>query len=374
MIVLVPAYTPSVSLVRLTRELMAADPDVSVVIVDDGSGGSSVAVFAEAVEAGAVLLRHPANRGKGAALRTGFAYIVAEHPGEDVVTADADGQHTVHDILRIAEGMRVDAAAGDPRLILGCRGFDGDVPWRSRAGNALSRLLFRAVAGWPLSDTQTGLRGLPAGVLPWMLTVPGDRFEYEQTVLLRVHAAGYATREIPIDTVYLDDNRSSHFRPVVDSLRVLRPVVAFAGSSLLGFAVDTVALLLFTAVTGWLVPSIVAARLLSAAMNFAVNRRIVFGRRGTAGRAREAAGYTVLATALLASNIVWMAGLTSLGVPLLLAKVVTELVLFVLSYRVQRGAVFRERKFEPVAEPAQRRRIASPGDMVSSASEFRRAP
>lgn len=374
MIVLIPAYLPSVSLVRLTRELMATDPDVSVVIVDDGSGTAFAAVFAEAIAAGAVLLRHPENRGKGAALRTGFAHIAQDHPGEDVVTADADGQHTVHDILRIAEGMRMDAAAGSPTLVLGCRRFDGAVPWRSRAGNTLSRLVFRAVAGWPLSDTQTGLRGLPANMLPWLLTVPGDRFEYEQAVLLHVHAAGFATQEIPIDTVYLDDNRSSHFRPVVDSLRVLRPVVAFAGSSLLGFAVDTLALLLLTAVTGWLVPSIVAARLLSSAMNFAVNRRLVFRRRGSAGRAREAAGYAVLAAALLASNIVWMAGLTSLGVPLLFAKVVTELVLFVLSYRVQRGAVFRDRELEPVAEPPQRGRIASTGDMVLSVSRPRRVP
>lgn len=200
--------------------------------------------------------------------------------------------------------------------------------------------MFRLAAGWPLSDTQTGLRGIPSGLLTWVRDQPGERFAFEQNVLLRCRRDGVATREIPIETVYLDGNASSHFRPVVDSLRIMLPLLLFAGSSLLAFAVDTLVLLALTALTGLLVPSIVAARVVSASVNFAVNRRVVFRAETRRRMPRQLLRYAVLAVALLASNIVWLDALTGFGLPLVVAKVATEAVLFVTSYGVQRSFVF----------------------------------
>lgn len=364
MIVVIPALEPGPALPHLVRELAASDPDVEVLVVDDGSGPAFAEVFRACRQAGARVLHHPGNHGKGAALKTAFADVLRRRPGEDVVTADADGQHRVADILRIANGLREDAASGEPAMILGCRGFTGPVPLRSRAGNAASRGLFRLAAGWSLSDTQTGLRGLPSSVLPWLVEVPGDRFEYEQNILLRAHRAGVATREIPIETVYLDHNASSHFRPVADSLRVVLPIVLFGGSSLLAFFIDTLALLAMTALTGSLVLSIVVARLVSASVNFLVNRRVVFGRRGP-GRWPQAVRYALLAGLLLASNIVWMQALTSFGVPLLAAKIATEAVLFVTSYGVQRSLVFGRSELESPAKARHRNHIDAPTRMES---------
>ncbi|MFD5599414.1 GtrA family protein [Leucobacter sp. NPDC058333] len=362
MIILIPAYEPSTRLVSLVRELRCADtgePPADIWVIDDGSGPAFDRVFEDVAEVGAQVTRFDTNRGKGATLKAGFAAAQREQPGSPVVTADADGQHTVADILRVVEGTaRSVANTGETApLLLGCRGFDGDVPVRSRFGNAVSRWLFRAVAGWPLSDTQTGLRGVPAAMLPWLAEVPGERFEYEQIVLLRLRGAGFTAREIPIDTVYLDDNGSSHFRPVLDSLRVMLPVLLFALSSLSAFVIDTIALVILQALTGALVPSIIAARVLSAGMNFAVNRRLVFARTGGAELRRQVVQYVGLAAVLLASNIVWMSFLTEHGVPLWLAKVVTEGVLFILSYRVQRAAIFRAPSAEvsarSIAKPRQ---------------------
>lgn len=340
MIVLIPAYEPGDRLHSLIRGLLARDADLQVLVVDDGSGPRFARVFAEAATAGATVLHHSANLGKGAALKTGIRHVLDEWPGEDVVTADADGQHTPDDIVRIADGLRQDAAVGRAALILGCRDFAGDVPLRSRIGNTVARALFRVAAGWPASDTQTGLRGIPAVMLAWAADVAGDRFEYEIEMLLRLRRAGFEAREISIETVYLEQNASSHFRPIADSLRVTLPLVLFAGSSLFAFAIDTLALLLFTWATGWLVGSIVAARVVSASVNFAVNRRIVFARRGRAHAVRHAVRYALLAVALLASNVVWMQALTGFGMPLVLAKVITEVVLFITSYQVQRGFLF----------------------------------
>ena len=362
MIVLIPAYEPGSRLEPVVAGLFAADPDVEVVVVDDGSGAAFAPIFAGVEAQGATVLHHDTNRGKAAALRTGFDHVMAAHPGDDVVTADADGQHTVHDIHRVSVALREDATDGAPTLILGCRAFTGRVPLRSRAGNAVARGVFRLAAGWTLSDTQTGLRGIPSELLAWVRDQPGERFAYEQNALLRCRRDGVATREVPIETVYLDGNASSHFRPIVDSLRIMLPLLLFAGSSLLAFAVDTVMLLVLHALTGLLVPSIVAARVVSASVNFAVNRRVVF-RAGSTGSPsergrmlRQAARYAVLAIALLASNIVWLDALTRYGVPLIVAKVATEAVLFVTSYGVQRTFVFgtQQPRAELVSRPDAR--------------------
>lgn len=367
MFVLIPAYEPSPRLPNLVADLLRADPDLDVLIVDDGSGPAFASVFAAARAAGARVIAHASNRGKGAALKTGFAHIATQHSDADVVAADADGQHTPADVCRIADALREDAAQARNALVLGVRGFRGDVPLRSRLGNTIARGLFHLATGRRVSDTQTGLRGIPSDRLGWALGIPGDGFEYEQRMLLRLGPDRVAAHEVPIETVYLDHNASSHFRPVRDSLRVLLPVLLFASSSLAAFVVDTVALLVLQALTGWLVPSIVAARVLSATANFAVNRRVVFRARGGPMLA-QAVRYGVLALALLASNIAWMSFLTDNGLALLPAKVVTEGVLFVLSYGVQRSLVFPETR-----DPAPEARAPSPR-VPSSLTPTRSSP
>lgn len=384
MIVLIPAYEPGFRLESLVAGVLDADLDVEVLVVDDGSGPAFAPVFDRVAALGATVLRHDVNLGKAAALRTGLDRVLAEDPDDDVVTADADGQHTVHDIVRVADALREDAAAGTATLVLGCRAFAGRVPLRSRAGNAVARGVFRLAAGWTLTDTQTGLRGIPSELLAWVRDQPGERFAFEQNVLLRCRRDGVATREIPIETVYLDGNASSHFRPVVDSLRIMLPLLLFAGSSLLAFAVDTLVLLVLNALTGALVPSIIAARVVSASVNFGVNRRVVFpaGSTGspTGGRRmlRQAVRYAVLAVALLASNIVWIDALTGFGLPLVVAKIATEAVLFITSYGVQRTFVFDAQKdrAELRSEPGarHRNRRATPTRMDANEHPIGRNP
>ncbi len=342
MIVIIPAYEPEQTLVSVVKGLVHRRPHLDVIVVDDGSGPAYATVFDGVRAAGGIVLSHPTNRGKGAALKSVFRHVLAAGVTGPIVTADADGQHRVDDILRVADAV----AEGDQRtMVLGCRGFTGPVPLRSRLGNAASRALFRMGSGWSLSDTQTGLRGIPDAMLPWLVEQPGDRFEYEQNVLLRLHGAGWRARELSIETVYEPHNPTSHFRPVVDSFRILMPLVWFAGSSFLAFLIDTIALLVFVSISGLLIPSVIAARLVSASVNFAMNRRVVF--RAAGGRRalwRQGIRYGLLAGVLLASNVVWMSFLTDAGLPLLIAKVLTEGVLFVTAYQAQRTFVFGSRR------------------------------
>jgi glycosyltransferase involved in cell wall biosynthesis len=226
-ITLTVVYQPDRRLPDFVTDLRAAtSPEAHFVIVDDGSDAAHRTVVDHARLLGATVLRHDVNRGKGAALKTGLRYIRDTHPGEDVVCADPDGQHRIDDVVRVA-GRVHDAG----RMVLGVRGFDGDVPLRSRLGNALTRRLFRAATGHRIRDTQTGLRGYPGGFLDWLVTVPGERFEYEMNVLIHAVHAGYRFEQVTIATSYVDENESSHFGSISDSIRVYLPLLRLALSS-----------------------------------------------------------------------------------------------------------------------------------------------
>ena len=219
MIVLLPVYRPSHRLPALVSALRDAAPGCRVVVVDDGSGPSAATVLDEAGRLGCDVRRHPANRGKGAALRTGFRHVARAYPGRDVVSADADGQHGVPDILRVADRVAVTA-----HLVLGVRRFTGRVPLRRRFGNSLTRLLFRAATGRLVEDTQTGLRGYPHALFGWLDTVPGDRFEYEMNVLIEAARAGRPIEQVRVATTYVDGG-GSHFGSVTDSARIYRSLL-----------------------------------------------------------------------------------------------------------------------------------------------------
>ncbi|MEU1238013.1 glycosyltransferase family 2 protein [Micromonospora aurantiaca (nom. illeg.)] len=231
MIVLVPVYRPGDRLPPLVGDLRDALPGADVLVVDDGSGPAAAEVLDAARARGATVLRRRVNRGKGVVLRTGFRYASTHHPGRDVICVDADGQHCVPDVCAVADRMR---ATGAPTL--GVRGFDGEVPARSRFGNAATRVAFRLATGRDVRDTQTGLRAYPSALLGWLTTVPGDRFEYEMTVLLRLVRAGLPVEQVEIATRYHGDNSGSHFSALADSVRIYRPLAASALARLTGRA------------------------------------------------------------------------------------------------------------------------------------------
>lgn len=332
MIVLIPAYQPDGRLADLVTRLGSH----RVLVVDDGSGPAYTEVFDQARRAGAEVLTLDHNRGKGFALKTGFAHIAARHPGQDVVCADSDGQHRPQDIEAVAARV----GASDAAMVLGVRRFTGRVPARSRFGNAATRLFFRLATGLAVTDTQTGLRGYPARMLRTLGTVPGERFEYELRLLLRAARDRMPIEEVEIATVYLDGNRSSHFRPLRDSARVYGPLLAFTGSSLLAFAVDAALLAGLVAWTGELAASAVAARLVSATVNYTVNRGAVFRGGARTPHRHAAPRYAALALASLAANVLLLELLTPVTGSLAAGKVVTELTLFLAGFAVQTAYVF----------------------------------
>ena len=354
--VVIPAYQPTARLPQLVDELLSARPSLEVLVVDDGSDLACRPHLDACRAAGAQVLTLDRNHGKGHALRAAFLHLTETRARGPVVTADADGQHAAADVLAVAEAVD-DTVGAPPHLVLGQRHLDSTAPLRSRVGNAVTRLMFRVATGRRVVDTQTGLRAFPATLLPWLITLRGERYEYELVMLLQASRHHVDLREVGISTIYLDDNASSHFRPVADSVRIYAPLLTFVTTSLLAFLIDTGVLLALHAIGSSLLPAVVLARLVSGTANFTLNRRLVFPGADAARRRHSAAGrYAALALCLLAANYLLLSVLCSTGLPLLPAKVLTELVLVGASYAVQARFVFaRSRSHFPVEDAAASR-------------------
>jgi putative flippase GtrA len=321
-----------------------------VVVVDDGSDAVCDTLF-RAVDrhANVTVLRHAVNLGKGQALKTGFNHVLLAHPGAPgVVTADADGQHLPKDIASVASAL----VAEPHHLWLGCRSFSGEVPLRSMIGNRVTKLVFKAVFGQGVSDTQTGLRGVPMALVPALLRSPAQRYEFEMEMFVLAKQAGVALREVPIETVYIDGNRMSHFNPLLDSLRIYFVLVRFSALALTSAALDFVLFSGMFALTQNVLISIAVARVFSGMYNFFGGKRWVF--RSQAATGREAVKYVALALVLMGLSyctITTLVGLLKFNV--LAAKVLGEGLLFLLSFSVQNQFVFRDRtpRVAPLAVP-----------------------
>lgn len=269
--VLIPAYEPDEQLIPLTQRLKEAG--FAVVVVDDGSGPTYGHIFAE-VKQSAHVLTHPHNRGKGAALKTGMAYIRDHLPeSENFITCDADGQHKVEDVIRVSQQLQ----AGH-KFVLTMRQQKKDVPLRSKVGNAMSRVVYALLTKRYLSDNQSGLRGFNRVHIEWMAEVEKNNYDYEMNVLYYAAKKGIRIATIPIEAIYIDGNQSSHFQPVKDTIRIYRSLFKLAIGLFIGFGVAQIVVLLASIFFGYqhLFVSIPTAGALSYLANVIVNRCFVF--------------------------------------------------------------------------------------------------
>jgi len=344
--VLLPAWMPDAELPPLV-EAVREQGFGALLVVDDGSGPEFAALFAAvAAKPGVRLLRHAVNLGKGRALKTGFNYLLCELPSiAGVITADADGQHRVEDIVAVAAAMKRATAGEQPgRVVLGVRAFPSGVPLRSKIGNVLTRSISRFVTGAAVSDTQTGLRGIPRALLPELMLLEGERYEYEMTMLGHLCRNGIRPLEVPIATVYIDGNRASHFDPIRDSMRIYFVLLRFYFSSLVAAGIDFAGFSLAFAATHNLWLSVAVGRL-SSLVNFALNKRFVFNsHRPVAGTLWR---YYLLAAAIagLSYLLIRTAG-SYLHWNVFAAKVVVDVLLSLVSFSAQRTFVFRRQETE----------------------------
>ncbi|MNW42444.1 Undecaprenyl-phosphate mannosyltransferase [compost metagenome] len=338
MAILIPAYEPDERLLELIQKLRKRS-DTRIIIVDDGSGKEYQKIFNTAEAVGCIVLHHEVNQGKGRALKTGFHYLM-ESGGQDIVVcADSDGQHLPEDIMAVSEIVQ----QGDHKIVLGSRRFSGKVPLRSRFGNSVTRAVFSFTTGTKVYDTQTGLRGYSADMLDWLCQISGERFEYEMNLLLSAHQEGYSIEETFIDTVYLDENKSSHFRPLADSIRVYLPIILFSASSIASALLDFGLLLIIQHISANLLLSVVAARICSSIFNYTMNRNVVFRKQSGAAEIHHSMPkYFSLVVLVLLLNYGFMYLYHEMiGLTIIPAKLLTEITLFLFSYWAQRKYVYK---------------------------------
>ena len=356
--VVLPSLDPDEKLIQVVDGLLEYG-FTDIILVNDGSKAENLHYFTDlaAQHPQIHLLHHQVNRGKGAALKTAFRFFLANRPeGIGVVTVDGDAQHHPEDTKRCAEQMM---ASGN--IVLGCRDFTLDhVPSRSRFGNRTTSLIFRFFVGMTISDTQTGLRCIPRQQLEILSAIEGDRFEYETNMLLAMKDNGMDFDEVKIRTVYIEENKSSHFRVLHDSWRIYKLILAhffrYTASSIASFVVDAGGVYMLTKTLGTMLTdpllstvSTMGARAVSSLVNFFMNKKLVF--RTKVSTSRAMVRYYALAVPQML--IQWLLDLgiyTLLGVGpesaglRTLIHILVMCVLFLLSFLIQQRWVFAPEK------------------------------
>ncbi|MEQ9639591.1 MAG: glycosyltransferase [Alphaproteobacteria bacterium] len=326
LVAVIPAFRPDPRLVGLVHDLVSRDEFATVLVVDDGSGADFAAIFADAEAAGATVLHQPGNTGKGAALKAGFAAAAESHLDlAGVVTVDADGQHLPDDVIAVSRAFRDGAAP----LTVGVRRIGPPMPPRSLLGNHATRHLMCIFWGRRLTDTQSGLRAIAAPLLRPLSELRTGRYAFELRMLIYVIARGLPVAEVPITTVYHDSNLASHFRPVVDSLRIYAVLLSVLLLIVVCGALEHVAFAAFVQVQDT-ITALVLAKLLQFGGFAEGHRRLVGGRQ----RPRDALW---LAGVYVLSSIPFLILLWQVSMAPTAANLVAELLLvpvYMLAYRL----------------------------------------
>ena len=350
--IIIPALNPDDKMVTLYRELTGAGFH-QIILVDDGSEIKNRKFFKECRQFyDCTVIRHVINFGKGTALKSAFNHILANRPDIlGAVTVDCDGQHVLEDIDTCA---RLTFENQD-KLILGCRQFnDREIPFRSRFGNKLTRQIIRLLCGIRVSDTQTGLRGLPTRLISeYFAGTKGERYEYEMNMLIEAKEHHIEIMEFPIRTIYLENNESSHFNPFLDSIRIYKVFLKFMLSSLSSFLIDIILFYILGYLLRPFIPDkvmifgssllilmrTVISRLLSSLYNFFINKNQVF-KNNSKSMSVVVKYYTLCVVQLVCSWLLVNHLFTFIAYATV-RKCIIDTILFAISFIIQREWVFK---------------------------------
>ncbi|MCI9379802.1 MAG: glycosyltransferase [Dorea sp.] len=347
-VIIIPAYNPDKKLLVFLGDLIKAGYN-KIIIIDDGSKEETRQYFNEAKSNyHCVVLFHSINLGQGRAYKTGFNYYLSEcKQGGDfentigIIQCDCDGQHHIDDINACTELLR----QYPDKFILGVRDFSNkNVPFRSRFGNNCTTFIFKSFCGLNISDTQTGLKGIPASFIPKLMETSGERFEYASSVLLETKRQGIEIIQFPIQTIYINGNETSHFNPLFDSIRIYSLIFKYLISSLSAFIVDVIAFSIFLSIfrktiDNYIIAATYMSKLISCTYSFFVNKNLVFHNRSKFLPA--VFKYTVLCviqaslSGILVDKTVCITAWHEIT-----CKVIVDTILFFLSYQVQNRWVF----------------------------------
>lgn len=342
---LIPSLNPTEKLINYVNELIDIGFE-KIIIVNDGSGEEYNKYFEQLeTHKECIVLKHTINKGKGRALKTGFEYYLKNFKDYDgIVTSDSDGQHSAKDTKLIACKL----SQYNNSLILGSRNFDlKNVPFKSKSGNKITSFIFKLLYGKKINDTQTGLRGIPNNYIQSCLDLVGERFEYEINMLCDAVEQNIDIKEIIIETIYLNENQSSHFNPIKDSIRIYKVIFSqflkFTISGIISFVSD---ILLFNLIINFIfnnsnivtiMTSTILARIFSSYINYNLNRKNVFNSKAKNTLFKY---YLLCAIQVILSGIITYLLFKLNIMNETVCKTITDLTLFFVSYNIQKKYVF----------------------------------
>ena len=324
-VLVIPAFNPSVNLINLIDTLL--NSFVKIIIIDDGSTSyGSKDIFNKLEKLSKILvLKHKVQLGKGKAIKTGFLYCVNNFQFDYLITADADGQHLNSDIIRLSNNTIVQKND----LIMGEREFDDKVPLRSRFGNIITAKIFSFLYDLNLKDTQTGLRAYKKNIIKDVILVKGNGYEYESNVLKWAAKSKKKISSIKISTVYIDNNSSSHFSPIKDSIKIYISILGFPVSSFISFLLDYLIFIILYITTNTLFISILFARIASGVLNFRVNKFFFLNnQKKTFWYAKR---FLILSIAVLIISYLLILLLINLNLSPYFSKIIADSILYFMS-------------------------------------------
>ncbi|MDD4142618.1 MAG: glycosyltransferase [Bacteroidales bacterium] len=341
---IVPAYVPSHVMLDVVHGLSELDIIEGIIVVNDGKHQNTqetVSIFKEAATISKVtVLSHAINCGKGEAIKTAFNYLLCEYPGIiGAVTVDADGQHLPKDVKKVAQAF----LESPDDYVLGVRDFhnaDHPIPLRSRFGNIITEQVFKFFTRIHLSDTQTGLRCYPRQFMLKCLEITSSRYEFELEALIVFSKTGHHIIQIPIETVYEENNPSSHFNPLIDSFKIYFVFVRFAGASFFCSIIDYLVFSLLLLLGSGILYSLIFARIISVSVNFVLAKKAVFHAGGNAfGQCLK---FFILALFLITSSYYLISFLSEHDIMSpFISKILVESTLFLASFVIQNVLIFK---------------------------------
>lgn len=339
--IVIPSLEPDIKLINLLCQLRKQTNE-TIIVINDGSGERYSSIFRQVKENfNCIVLQHQENLGKGRALKTALEYVVHQIPNAiGIITIDSDGQHTVNDMNRCIQTFK----KNPDKLVLGIRLFDTKVPLRSRLGNFFTSKITAIFSGVKVDDTQTGLRVIPKKYFIPLLSIEGNRFEFEMSMILDTKKYNIDIVQVPIETVYLDNNKSSHFRVIQDSISIYAVFIKYCIVSLLSFVFD---LAIFSVVmyslNNFTSSSVLMATLLSrgcsSVFNYFMNKKLTFKEQNR--HSMFLYYLLVIIQLLVSSNLVYFSGKYFSSWNFIYIKIFIDSILFIASYMIQKLLIFK---------------------------------
>lgn len=340
-IILIPTFNPDEEIMdSFVEELEKSF--TNIIFINDGSSTKHNTYFNKLAKKHHVI-KHYKNLGKGRAIKNALNYILNSYPEcKAIITVDCDGQHSVSDITKCYKKV----LKNEDALILGVRDFNkSNVPFKSRYGNIITRNIFKLFVGLKISDTQTGLRGMSLKVAEKLMDIGGERYEYETNVLIACKTKDIPIIEVPIKTIYIENNKTSHFNPLKDSILIYKLFIKYIFASLSSFVVDILLFSLFlTLLTSLKVVEVVfistiLSRIISALYNYFINANLIFKKINKTSIIK----YFILvivqmnASAFIVSFIYNWLGISPVGI-----KIIVDLFIFIINFVIQREFIFKK--------------------------------